>query len=131
MHTTTNISVCPPVVGENVWGFDADDFNGTSWFAVPDSWKESVLEFRASGEAFCFALGDKTLTGVTSANKSTVTSNAVETQGSVCYRLDSGQTIRVDLRRVVASKKARIAILGVTGTAGNILRVTRLDGYVS
>lgn len=119
----------PPVVGVTTWSLDASDINPTTYIAVPDEWKEAVLEFHADGEDFCFVFGDSSLTGVTATNSSTISSNAITAQGSTCYRLADNERVVVDLRRVDAKYKARFAALGVTGTANNELRVTRVDGY--
>lgn len=128
--TLTDDTILAPVVGQTTWAFDADDINATTYIAVPDAWKECVLEFHADGEAFAFGFGDATLTGVTPGNASTIASNAISAQGANPYVLASGSRVRVDLRLVHPSQKARLGLLGITGNAANALRVTRISGRV-
>lgn len=116
-------TIAPPVLGTSVWAFDADEFNAAVWFAVPDAWKGRVLEFHADGEAFAFGFG-ATITTVAATADSAITSNAISAQGDCAYVLANGQRVKVEMSLTNPVLTSRIAILGVTGTAGNKLRVT-------
>lgn len=129
-NTAKAAAVTPPVAGQNAWGLDADDVNPATYIAVPDGWLTGILRFHADGEEFLFTFGDGALTTVVAANASTIASNAISAQGSVAFKLESDQYVDVDMGLIDLKYKARFAVLGMTGSAGNILRVTRMSGYV-
>lgn len=116
-------TIAPPVLGSSVWAFDADEFNAAVWFAVPDAWKGRVLEFHADGEAFAFGFG-AAITTVAATTDSAVTSNAISAQENCAYVLPNGARVKVDMSLAQGHEADRIAILGITGTANNKLRVT-------
>lgn len=118
----------PPVAGQNTWGLDADDVNPATWITVPEAWKNAELEFHADGETFAFTFGGAGLTTVARTAKSTITANAIGAQGSVGYVLSAGQRVRVKLWRVHPDFKVRLAVFALTGTPGNMLRVTSISG---
>ena len=128
MRSQTSEVITPPIVGETVWAFDANEFNAASWIACPAAWANAVLEFHADGETFVFGFG-AALTTIAPGTSSTVTSNAVAAQNACAYVLPNGARVKVDMARVPAAKKATLAILGVTGTTDNMLRVTLCDSY--
>lgn len=129
MHAQTLETITPPVLGESVWAFDADDFNVASWVATPAVWRNAILEFHADGEAFAFGFG-AAITTVAATTDTTVTSNEVAAQGDCAYVLPNGARVKVDMSRLKGSKGDRLAILGITGTANNKLRVTLCTGYI-
>ena len=129
-NTSKASAVTPPVVGENIWGLAATDLSPTTYIAVPAGWKDCILRFEAHGEDFYFVFGDATLTTVSATAVSTIASNAISAQGSVGYHIEADTYVDVDTSLVDLKFLARIALLAAASTAGAVLRITRMSGYV-
>ena len=59
-----------------------------------------------------------------------MTSNEVASQEACAYVLPNGGRVKVDMTRLKGASGDRLAILGITGTANNKLRVTLCSSYV-
>lgn len=123
-------AVSPPVVGNNTWGIDASDVSTAVWVAVPDSWKNATVTFRADGEAFYIVFGDSSLTTVSATAKSTIASNAFSAQGSVPIVIEDGEELSFDFIKADRNTVERMAVIAATGTAANLLRIWRSSGPV-
>lgn len=128
-YETKAAAVTPPVQGLNVWAFDAFDFSTADYVEVPESWKGAILRFHADGEDFAFSFGDDTLTTIDETAKSTVASNVITSLNDAAFVIDDGDFVDCDMSLVEEKFKARLVIKGITGTATNLLRVTRMSGY--
>lgn len=130
MENRNRTVITAPVAGKNTWALDANDVAPATYIEVPVAWKNSVLEFHADGEDFVFTFGGDSLTTITATGNSTISSNAISAQGTVGYYLANGDRVSVDLTKITEENKTRLAVLALTGTTNNDLRITRVDGYV-
>lgn len=130
-YETKAAAVTPPVVGKNVWALPADDWSSSDYLTVPDDWKNAILRFEAQGdEDWYIGFGDITLASVSATAESTVSGNAVTAIGSAPYHLEANTSVDFDLSLVDPRLVARLGLLAETGTATNLLRITRTSGYV-
>lgn len=130
-YDTKAAAVTPPVAGKNVWAVPADDFSTSSYIEVPDEWKNAIIRLEAQGdEDWYFLFADSTLATIAATTESTVVANAFTAVGNVPYHLESNTYVDVDLSLVDDALLDRIVLLAETGTATNLLRISRNSGYV-
>lgn len=130
-YTSKAAAITPPVQGQNVWALPANDWSTSDYLEVPEAWRNCILRFEAQGdEDWYFAFGGDTLTAVSATAESTVSSNAITAIGSAPWHLEQNTFVDVDMSLVDERYKKRLALLSETGTATNLLRISRTSGYV-